>query len=82
MSHVHKGAEKMKSNTEKINFLMTNSPAGPLMQAFVLEAIRRYAEEIVSEGIPEDNPRALISPRAWYTCAETAKLELLEMERA
>jgi len=55
---------------------MTRSPAGPLMQAFILEAVRRYAEDIISEGVPEDNPRALISPRAWYVCAEVAQLEL------
>jgi len=65
-----------KTNVEKIQELMTRSPAGPLMQAFILEAVRRYAEDIISEGVPEDNPRALISPRAWYVCAEVAQLEL------
>ena len=65
-----------KSNVEKIQGLMTSSPAGPLMQAFILEAVRRYAEDIINEGVPEDNPRALRSPKAWYTCAEVAHLEL------
>ena len=65
-----------KTNVEKIQELMTRSPAGPLMQAFILEAVRRYSEDIINEGIPEDNPRALISPKAWYTCAEVARLEL------
>ena len=65
-----------KSNVQKIQELMTRSPAGPLMQAFILEAVRRYSEDIINEGIPEDNPRALISPKAWYTCAEVAHLEL------
>jgi hypothetical protein len=65
-----------KSNVEKIQELMTSSPAGPLMQAFILEAVRRYSEDIINEGVPEDNPRALISPKAWYTCAEVAHLEL------
>jgi hypothetical protein len=65
-----------KTNVQKIQELMTRSPAGPLMQAFILEAVRRYAEDIINEGIPEDNPRALISPKAWYTCAEVAHLEL------
>ena len=65
-----------KTNVEKIQELMTRSPAGPLMQAFILEAVRRYSEDIINEGIPEDNPRALISPQAWYTCAEVAYLEL------
>ena len=65
-----------KTNVEKIQELMTRSPAGPLMQAFILEAVRRYAEDIINDGVPEDNPRALISPKAWYTCAEVAHLEL------
>ena len=65
-----------KTNVEKIQELMTRSPAGPLMQAVILEAVRRYAEDISSEGVPEDNPRALVSPQAWYTCAEVAHLEL------
>ena len=65
-----------KTNVEKIQELMTRSPAGPLMQAFILEAVRRYAEDIISEGVPEDNPRALIFPKAWYMCAEVAHLEL------
>lgn len=65
-----------KTNVEKIQELMTRSPAGPLMQAFILEAVRRYSEDIINEGVPEDNPRALISPKAWYTCAEVAHLEL------
>jgi len=65
-----------KTNVEKIQELMTRSPAGPLMQAFVIEAVRRYSEDIINEGIPEDNPRALISPKAWYVCAEVAQLEL------
>jgi GH35 family endo-1,4-beta-xylanase len=65
-----------KTNVEKIQELMTRSPAGPLMQAFILEAVRRYSEDIINEGIPEDNPRALISPKAWYVCAEVAYLEL------
>jgi hypothetical protein len=65
-----------KTNVEKIQELMTQSPAGPLMQAFILEAVRRYAEDILREGEPEDNPRALVSPQAWYVCAEVAYLEL------
>ena len=65
-----------KTNVEKIQELMTRSPAGPLMQAFILEAVRRYSEDIINEGIPEDNPRALISPKAWDACAEVAHLEL------
>lgn len=71
---------KHKTNAQKVQFLMTASPAGPLMQAFVLESIRRYADQVLADGMPEDNPRALISPTAWHCCAETARLELASME--
>ena len=65
-----------KTNAQKVHELMTRSPAGPLMQAFVLEAIRHYAEEILCNDPPEDNPRALVTGQAWYTCAEVAYMEL------
>ncbi len=65
-----------KSNVEKINELMTASPAGPLMQAFIIQAVLNYAEEVLREDEPEDSPRALVSPKAWYKCAEVAYLEL------
>ena len=64
------------TNTKFIVRMMDQASTGPLMQAFILEAVRRYSEDIINEGIPEDNPRALISPRAWYVCAEVAQLEL------
>ena len=55
-----------KTNVQKITHLMTMNPGGPLAQAFVIEAVRRYAVEIVAAGRPEDNPRAIICPTAWY----------------
>ena len=45
------------------------NPGGPLAQAFVIEAIRRYSTEIVAAGKPQENPRAIISPTAWFDTA-------------
>jgi hypothetical protein len=55
-----------KTNVQKITHLMTMNPGGPLAQAFVIEAVRRYAAEIVAAGKPEENPRAIICPIAWF----------------
>ena len=55
-----------KTNVQKITHLMTMNPGGPLAQAFVIEAVHRYAEAILAAGRPEDNPRAIICPTAWY----------------
>ena len=58
-----------KTNVHKITYLMTMNPGGPLAQAFMFEAIRRYAAEIVAAGEPQENPRAIISPTAWFDTA-------------
>ena len=55
-----------KTNVHKITYLMTMNPGGPLAQAFVIEAVRRYAGEIVAAGRPQENPRAIISAPYWY----------------
>jgi hypothetical protein len=55
-----------KTNVQKITHLMTMNPGGPLAQAFVIEAVRRYAVETVAAGKPEENPRAIICPTAWF----------------
>ena len=57
---------KSLNNVHKIIHLMTMNPGGPLAQAFVIEAIRRYSAEIVAAGKPQENPRAIISPTAWH----------------
>jgi hypothetical protein len=65
---------KTQTNIQKVNYLMTMYPGGPLAQAFIIEAVRRYAAELVEAGPPADNPRAIISPVAWYdTAAAMAK---------
>ena len=60
---------KTQTNIQKVNHLMIMNPGGPLSQAFILEAVRRYAAELVEAGPPAENPRAIISPMAWYTTA-------------
>ena len=60
---------KTQTNIQKVNYLMTMYPGDPLTQAFVIEAVRRYAAELVEAGPPDDNPRAIISPTAWYKTA-------------
>lgn len=67
---------KTQTNIQKVNYLMTMNPGGPLAQAFILEAVRRYATEIMAAGEPEENPRAIISPTAWYDTAASLKNQI------
>lgn len=62
-----------KTNTEFLTDLMDCSRAGPLMQAFILTAIEKYAKMVIANPI-EDTP--LLSGKAWGRCAEVALEDL------
>lgn len=56
------------TNIDFVTDLMTYNPAGGLCQAFIIEAISRYAKEVMnSEPWPDD---VMISFEAWRACAE------------
>jgi hypothetical protein len=57
---------KHKTNTQLINGLMRYSRQGSLMQAFVIEAIAKYAESVKANPLPDN---AFISTQAWDNCA-------------
>ena len=61
------------TNVELINKLMTHSQQGVLMQAFIIEAIAKYAE-LTKEAVgkPEWAPNSFISEAAWRACADEA----------
>ncbi|WP_396190103.1 hypothetical protein [Flavobacterium sp.] len=49
----------------------------PIHAAFIVEAIRFYSESVLKQGEPEDNSKALISPKLWYAVAETVNSQLV-----
>lgn len=56
------------TNIDFVTDLMTYNPAGALCQPFIIEAISRYAKEVmVAEPWPDD---VMISFEAWRACAE------------
>jgi hypothetical protein len=58
-----------KSNPEFIADLMRYASAGPLMQAFVIEALDRYAAEVLASDPPANAENSVISWTAWAACA-------------
>lgn len=60
----------MKTNIEVITEFMTYG--SPLQQAFVIEALSRYANEVVekADSIRESMKNSFIHPDAWIGCAE------------
>ena len=62
---------KRKTNIQLVTDLMTHSQHGVLMQAFIIEAIAKYAEQTkVSPPWSTDN--TFISEAAWRACADEA----------
>jgi hypothetical protein len=60
-------SKKRTTNTEFIKELMEFSPSGPMMQAFVLEAINNYAVQV--QTMPPWN-NGFISHEVWKSCAD------------
>jgi hypothetical protein len=61
--------KRVKTNEEFIGDLMGYSEHGALIQIFVVEAIRNYAEQVAATPTPTDHGTGYISAIAWHGCA-------------
>tara|TARA_R110000868_G_scaffold101590_2_gene279591 strand:+ start:113 stop:328 length:216 start_codon:yes stop_codon:yes gene_type:complete len=61
---------KTQTNVQLVKHMMEHSSQGALIQAFVIEAIRKYAE-LTIDAQPWDK-ETFISQDAWKACAEEA----------
>jgi hypothetical protein len=59
----------MKHNEEFVADLMKFSPYGALQQAFIIEAIRYYAEKVAATPEPKDDATQFINPSIWHKIA-------------
>lgn len=57
-----------QSNVDFVVDLMDHSAHGALIQAFVLQALERYARSVAA-STPEMLDTELVSGRAWHGCA-------------
>jgi len=67
-----------ETNTKFIVRIMEQSSTGALMQAFVLEAMRNYAADILAIETPPDAETGFISWNAWRACAAEADQALAD----
>lgn len=58
-----------ETNTRFVVRLMDQASAGPLMQAFILEALRDYSAKILAIETPADADAGFITWTAWHACA-------------
>lgn len=65
-----------KTNVQAVRSMMEYSDFGALAQAFIIEAISRYADE-VSESTPEDyGSFTLVSPESWIGVAREIRKKM------
>ena len=67
-----------ETNTKFVVRIMEQASTGPLMQAFVLEAMRIYAADILATETPPDAETGFISWNAWRACAAEADQALAD----
>jgi hypothetical protein len=59
---------KRQTNEEFVVDLMNYSKYGGLVQAFVIEALRYYSEQI-AESVPKEDSKSFIDPIVWHGIA-------------
>jgi len=74
----HKGPTVRETNTKFIVRVMDQASTGPLMQAFILEALRNYSADILATETPPDAETGFISWAAWRACAAEADQALAD----
>lgn len=58
------------TNTEALVRIMERSLAGALMQAFVIEGLTKYAQEVANASDEAlGGPHSFVNPNAWRVCA-------------
>lgn len=68
---------KRKTNVQIVKSVMEFSAFGPLAQAFVVQAITKYAEA-VANAKPEDVDNAMISGESWVGVAKEIRDKMAE----
>ena len=67
MMNIDKQELERMSNTDWITELMNFHPSGPLVQSFVIEALRFYARMVAQQDPKnfQDEEKQFINPNAW-----------------
>lgn len=57
------------TNEQLISHLMNFAKSGPMMQAFIIEGLRLYAEQVKNADLSKMARGGFISAEAWKACA-------------
>ena len=64
--------KRTKTNTQFVKNMMEFSSAGPMSQLFIIEAIRKYAEQVTSNAdqVKESMQSTMIDGDSWIRTAQ------------
>ena len=72
--------KRIETNEEFISRIMNFSNAGPLIQAFIIEGIAKYAQQV--KDMPQDQRDSMnngfISYAGWERCADSFLAEVAD----
>jgi hypothetical protein len=77
-SHFKEVAVPQQTNVEFLTELMEFSKFGPMVQAFVIQALHEKADEIASEPHPERYDCALFEGTYWQAIAKDVARQMAE----
>ena len=69
---------KRMTNVQRLTHLMEFSTTGPLMQAYIINALISYSEDMVDEGEETNPDHSLFAAGVWRRCAEECLTTLLD----
>ena len=71
---------KPKTNIQLVRHIMEYSAVGALKQAFVIEALYQYSQQILEESVIKElwPQNSFVSQEAWQTCAEEVIASITE----
>ena len=61
---------KRMTNVQRLTHLMEFSTTGPLMQAYIINALISYSEDMLDEDEDTSPDHSLIATGTWRRCAE------------
>ena len=61
---------KRMTNVQRLTHLMEFSTTGPLMQAYIINALISYSEDMVDEDEETNPDHSLLVAGVWRRCAE------------
>jgi len=70
---------KIRTNSQIVSDLFTQSASGPMVEMIIMEALRSYTQMISDMGEPADNPGEFLNKKEWWKACKVINEEIINM---